>query len=207
MEESMKLSKVTLVMRGYTYKQVKCVADVLCESKFVKNIEVTCNTDDAYQIIKKISDEYQDRLNVGAGTVTDMRKLKMAHDSGATFVLSPTVMDADMLSYCKEHRIVSIPGAFSPSEIYKMHHMGANIIKVFPSNEVSPSYAFKVKEPLEYVALMAVGGVNTQNINEYLDGGYDYIGTAGGIFNKEDIVNCDKEGLLGSLKAFESVIK
>ena len=53
----MELSKVTMILRGYTYEQVRCVAEVLINSSYVKNMEITLNTSNAYEIIKKIADE------------------------------------------------------------------------------------------------------------------------------------------------------
>ncbi len=45
---------------------------------------------------------------------------------------------------------------------------------------------------LEDPASMAVGGVTTDNIAEVFAGGYAYVGTANGIFNKNDILAEDK---------------
>lgn len=197
-----KMSKVTMIMRGYTQSQVKTVAKLLSKSRYVRNLEVTMNTDNALEIIKTVSKECP-QLVVGAGTVLTLNQLKEVIAAGARFVLSPTMMSEAMIKYCKEHHVISIPGAFSPSEIYQMHNMQADIIKVFPSQELSPSYAFKIKEPLPSVKLMAVGGVNKDNINEYLKGSYDYIGTAGGIFKKTDIMSENIDNLERSLKEFE----
>lgn len=50
----MELSKVTMILRGYTYEQVRCVAEVLINSSYVKNMEITLNTSNAYEIIKRL---------------------------------------------------------------------------------------------------------------------------------------------------------
>ena len=46
----MELSKVTMILRGYTYEQVRCVAEVLINSSYVKNMEITLNTSNAYEL-------------------------------------------------------------------------------------------------------------------------------------------------------------
>ena len=79
----MELSKVTMILRGYTYEQVRCVAEVLINSSYVKNIEITLNTSNAYEIIKKIADEFQGRLHIGAGTVQTYDELVQAIAAGA----------------------------------------------------------------------------------------------------------------------------
>lgn len=200
----MELSKVTMILRGYNVDQVRAVAEVLLQAKHVKNMEITLNTDNAYKIIRTISDEFQGKLNIGAGTVQTYDELVKAVESGAKFVLSPRQMTADMLAYCKKKGIVSVPGSFTPSEIGEQFAMGADIVKVFPANELSLKYAKKVCEPMGDLKLMAVGGINKENVREALDSGYKYVGTAGGLFPKDQIVQMDKARMLMSLKEFEA---
>lgn len=203
----MELSKVTMILRGYNLDQVRNVAEVLLHAKFVKNMEITLNTDNAYEIIRAIAKDYQGRLNVGAGTVQTYDELVNAIEAGAKFVLSPRRMTKDMLAYCNENDIISVPGSFTPSEIGEQFELGANIVKVFPANELSLSYAKKVREPMGDLKLMAVGGINKSNVKEALDSGYQYVGTAGGLFAKEQIINKDFEGMLKSLKEFEAELE
>lgn len=191
-------SAVTQVLRGYTYNQVKAVVEVLVDSP-VHNVEVTMNTPEAALLLQKLSSEYGSDINIGAGTVLTLEELQIAHKAGATFVLSPTLLSKEMFDYCKEHEILSVPGAFTPTEIAHAFALGADIVKVFPANEVSYGYAKKICEPLGNLPLMAVGGVTTDTIAEVFAGGYAYVGTANGIFNKNDILAENKIALKRSL--------
>lgn len=202
----MELSKATMILRGYNYEQVKTVAEVLLESTHVRNMEVTLNTENAFEIIRKISSEFKDRLNIGAGTVQTYEELVQAVQAGATFVLSPYQMTKQMLEYCKEKNVYSIPGSFTPSEIAQSFKDGADCVKVFPANEVSLSYAKKLIEPMGDMKLMAVGGINETNVGIALNSGYAYVGSAGGIFRKEDILSQNKENLKKTLQIFEQAI-
>ncbi len=105
--------------------------------------------------LQKLSSEYGSDINIGAGTVLTLEDLQTAHKAGATFVLAPTLFSEEMFDYCKEQEILSVPGAFSPTEIAHAFALGADIVKVFPANEVSYGYAKKVCEPLGNVPLMA----------------------------------------------------
>lgn len=203
---NMKLSTVTLILRGYNFKQVDCVADVLLKSKYIRNLEVTLNTENALDIIEKIATKYSDNLNIGAGSVLTLKDLKSAISKGAKFILSPCIMSQEMLDYCHKNKVISISGALSPSEIYHTYSQGSDIVKVFPANEYSKQYAKKVIEPLGNIPLMAVGGINKDNVKEYLNGGYQYVGSANGIFNKEDILLMNKEKLLKQLAEFEQAL-
>ena len=44
---------VTVILRGYTYEQVKTVCEVLKMGSKVKNVEITLNTENALDTIKK----------------------------------------------------------------------------------------------------------------------------------------------------------
>jgi len=196
------LGKVTQILRGYSYEQVRTVASILQDSA-INGLEITLNTEDAFETIRKVSIEFNGKLIVGAGTVLSYDELVKAIDVGAKFVLSPNLMTAKMLAYCKEKNIISVSGAMTPSEISEAFARGSNIVKVFPAKEFSYSYGKTVCEPLGDLKLMAVGGVNISNVNNYLDSGYQYVGTAGGIFKSDDIRNENTDNLKKSLKAFE----
>lgn len=196
------LGKTTVILRGYTYEQVRLIAKVLVGSS-VKNMEITLNTEGAIETIRKISEEFASVLNIGAGTVLTYEALVAAIDAGATFVLAPDMMSEKMIHYCNEKKVIAIPGAFTPSEIRECFRRGADIVKVFPANELSYGYAKKVCEPLGDLNLMAVGGVNTSNVKEVFNSGYKFVGSAGGIFKKEDLLALNEEGIRASLKAYE----
>jgi 2-dehydro-3-deoxyphosphogluconate aldolase/(4S)-4-hydroxy-2-oxoglutarate aldolase len=203
----MKFTKATLILRGYTWPQVQVLAQLLSEQgENVRNIEITLNTENAFEIIGELHKAYQKTLNIGAGTVQTLEELKSAVAAGAQFVLSPRMMTKEMLDYCRQHQVISVPGAFTASEIGQMMDYGADYIKIFPANELSMSYAKKVIEPLGNARLMAVGGVTQENVKAYFENGYTNVGTAGGIFKREDILSGNVEKLSQSLRAFEQEI-
>src|SRR5688500_626357 len=54
-------------------------------------IEITMNTPDAVDIIRKSVQAFGSELNIGAGTVCSMEALNMAVAAGATFIVTPIV--------------------------------------------------------------------------------------------------------------------
>ncbi|QIK70634.1 bifunctional 4-hydroxy-2-oxoglutarate aldolase/2-dehydro-3-deoxy-phosphogluconate aldolase [Erysipelothrix sp. HDW6C] len=200
------LGNATMILRGYTYEQVKTVCEVLAGSD-VKNVEITLNSPDALGTLARISKEFNDRLNIGAGTVVTADELEQAIKAGARFVLSPISFTEAMIQYCHDHDVIAVPAALTPTEIMQQFRFGADIVKVFPANEFSMAYANKVMEPLGKLKLMAVGGVNAQNVKQHFESGYQYIGTAGGIFKKEDILAQDVIALKQSLQVFVNQIQ
>lgn len=195
------LSRVTIILRGYNYEQVRTVVEVLSKSK-INSVEITLNREDSKEIIKKIATEYNDRMIIGAGTVLNKQDLIDVINMGAKFVLSPVVWDKEMFDICKQNKVVSVPGAYSPSEVYQCFQNGADIVKIFPASTVTPKFFKDIKAPLGHLRLMAVGGVNEKNIAEYFANGAGYAGI-GSLFNKEDVLNKNYEKLAEKVKELE----
>lgn len=194
------LSTVTVILRGYTYEQIRCVAKSLLGSP-IKNIEVTLNSPDVYESIKKIKEEFPE-LYVGAGTVCTEEETRLSIESGVDFILSPINLSKELIKMCNDNGVVCVPAAMTPSEIYKMFDYGADIVKVFPATTVGPKFFKDIQAPLGDLELMAVGGVNGENAKSFLDNKCNYLGIGSGIFEKQDIVDMNLDNLKLSLNKF-----
>ena len=173
----------------------------------LKAVEITMNTPGALDCIQKISEEFGDKILIGAGTVLTYEEAQQSIEAGAAFLLAPTVFSKEILDLCKEKGVVSVPGAFSPSEIYRSFEDGADIVKVFPAARLGSKYLTDIQAPLGKLPLMVVGGVNTGNLEEYFRAGASYAGIASGIFNKDDILQENEVNLKESIKAIEEKIR
>lgn len=194
------LSKVTVILRGYTYEQIRCVAKVLVDSP-IRNIEITLNSPDVFTSIRKIKEEFIS-LNVGAGTVCTFEDTQKSIESGVDFILSPIGLSKEAIRLCKDNGVVCVPAAMTPSEIYKMFEDGADIVKVFPATTVGAKFFKDVQAPLGDLDLMAVGGVSGANAKDFIDNKCKYLGIGSGIFEKEDIKNMNLKNLELSLNKF-----
>lgn len=197
--------KITVILRGYTYEQVRAVAKNLVGTK-LNAIEITMNSPDVFETIRKITEEFGEYLYVGAGTVRTMEEAKKAISAGARFLLSPIMLSEEILNYCKQNSILSVPAAFSPSEVQRMIDLGADIVKVFPAGRLGSKYFTDIQAPLGKLPLMAVGGVNGENIQEYLDAGASFAGIASGIFQKQHVEQCQEEEIKKAIQVFEAKV-
>lgn len=198
--------KVTVILRGYDYNQVNSVMEVLASKGEHFAVEVTLNSPDVFNTIKNIVHQYGESLFIGAGTVLNLEDAKRAVESGAQFILSPIMLDKEILEYCKDKGIMTIPAGMTPTEVYQLFQDGADIVKLFPATSIDLSHFKAMKGPLGELPLMAVGGVNSHNTNNFLDGGASYVGIASGIFHKNDILSKNKAGLEKSLEMFEEIV-
>ena len=104
---------VISILRGYTYEQVKAVCDTLCQSSKVKNVEITLNTENALEIISRITKEYGHCLHIGAGTVVTHDEVKAAIAAGAEFVLSLFPPPLHLMKFIPSFSLAPILSRFS----------------------------------------------------------------------------------------------
>ena len=161
-------NKIIAIIRGAKPADVLKIAEALCEGG-VKCIEITLNSADALQLIESISTKMEGMITVGAGTVLNASAVHDAVSAGAKFIISP-MLDVDVIHKTKDLGAVSIPGAYTPTEIFYAFSNGGDLIKVFPSS-AGPSFIKEVLAPFPYIPLMPTGGINLTNIRDYKNAG------------------------------------
>ncbi|MFC0558304.1 bifunctional 4-hydroxy-2-oxoglutarate aldolase/2-dehydro-3-deoxy-phosphogluconate aldolase [Halalkalibacter alkalisediminis] len=163
-------SGIVAVIRGSKPENIVKIGKALREGG-VKALEITVETPKAMAIIEKVASELANEdVIVGAGTVLDPETARAAILSGARFVFSPTV-NPETIKMSKRYGVLSIPGAFTPTEILTAYENGADLIKVFPAGVVGPSYIKNVKGPLPHIPLMVTGGIDLDNAGAYIKSG------------------------------------
>ena len=118
------------------------------------------------------------------GTVLDAETARMVIDVGAEFVFSP-VLKPEMIEICRRYSKIAIPGAFTPTEILNAWECGADLVKVFPTSQVGPSYIKAVKAPLPQIDLLAVGGVDLDNAKDFINAGCSAVGVGSSLVKKQ----------------------
>lgn len=157
-------TKIVAIIRGANPKDVLQIAKAL-QKGGVKALEITINSPKALSVIEEVADEIGQDVLVGAGTVLDAETARAAITAGAKFIISP-VVDIEIIKMTKRYGIVSIPGAYTPTEILTAYQTGGDLIKVFPASS-GAQYIKDIRGPLAHIPLMPTGGVNLENISEY----------------------------------------
>jgi 2-dehydro-3-deoxyphosphogluconate aldolase/(4S)-4-hydroxy-2-oxoglutarate aldolase len=101
---------------------------------------------------------------------------------------------------------MTVPSAFTPSEVWNMFQMGADIVKIFPAGTLGSKYMSDLQAPLNAMPLMAVGGVNADNCQEFFDNRATYVGIGSGIFHPQNILSMDDAGIKADIDAFEKKV-
>ena len=187
--EKIKEEKLIAIVRGIEADKCLKVADALYEGGF-RLIEITFDqrkpetwamTAEAITEIKK---KYIGKMNVGAGTVVSQDLVDIAAAAGAEYMISPDVNIA-VIKRTVEKGLISMPGALTPSEIMTAYNSGADFVKVFPAGNLGLGYLKAIMAPIGHVPMLAVGGVNEDNLRDYLEAGCCGAGIGGNLVNKK----------------------
>jgi 2-dehydro-3-deoxyphosphogluconate aldolase/(4S)-4-hydroxy-2-oxoglutarate aldolase len=170
---TLKEEKAVAVIRTNTYEEAKEISIAAIEGG-MKIIEVTMSVPNAPRLIKELKDEYKD-VCVGAGTVLTKDAVDECIENNADFIVSPCI-DEDIISYANQRQILIIQGLMTMSELNKVYKMGVRFIKVFPGNVVGKAFIGAAKSILVDINVMPTGGVNKDNISEWIQAGADCSG-------------------------------
>jgi 2-dehydro-3-deoxyphosphogluconate aldolase / (4S)-4-hydroxy-2-oxoglutarate aldolase len=136
----------------------------------VRLFEVTLNSDQPFTTIRLLRKEFGPEASIGAGTVLHPAEVEQVAEAGADFVISPN-LDERVVAATRRAGLVSIPGAFTPTEIAWAADAGADFVKVFPIRPVGADYITQIRAPLPHIPLIATGGVDAALASAVIEAG------------------------------------
>ena len=108
--------------------------------------------------------------DIGVGTVTTLEQVDEARRVGATFTVAPG-FDTNIALASLNAGIAHLPGVATASEIQRSVAFGFKWLKVFPALQLSPAWIKAVLAPFPNVCLVATGGIDAYNAEEFLVAG------------------------------------
>ena len=183
MIDFIKKHRFIAILRNIEPCYVRNVAKALYDGG-IRIFEVTFNpsssttVNDTKKMISEINSMYKEDIMVGAGTVLTTEFAQAAYEAGAKFIVSPCT-DENVISYTKNHGMISIPGAYTPTEIVNAYNLGADIVKIFPVAPDETGYLKNIISPLSHIPFIVTGGINPDTIEEFLK--FNPIAVAAGV--------------------------
>lgn len=203
--------KVIAILRGVEPEKCLETAKALYKGG-IRMIEVTFNQKnvekqkETVESIRLISEYFQGNVFVGAGTVTTVALVEIAAGAGAQYIISPDTSQ-EVIKRTRELGLVSMPGALTPTEILNAHKWGADFVKLFPIGSFGTDYIKAIKAPINHIHLLAVGGVNENNITDFLDAGCCGAGIGGNLAKKQWIDAGEFEKITQTATKLTEIIK
>ena len=180
-------------------------AALACIEGGIKFIEITFSVPDAAEIIGKLSAD--PRAEVGAGTVLNAGDVRKALRAGARYIVSPN-FDEEVVKLTKKEGAVSVPGACTPTEIYRAYRAGGDVIKLFPFAEIGGlDFLRVIRGPFPYINYMLCGGVKLDNISGYLSARAAGILVGSAILRRDLIESSDWPSISAIARKFVATVE
>lgn len=151
-----------------------------CAAAGIAALEITFTVPGALDIIKKLSENSNGEIIVGAGTVMDPETARAAILAGAQYVVSP-YLNKEVVALCNRYQVACMPGAMTVKEVVDCMESGADIIKIFPGELFGPKIIKAVKGPIPQARMMPTGGVSLDNVAEWIKAGAVAVGVGGSL--------------------------
>ena len=204
-------NKIVTIVRGVESEKLIPLAEAMYEGG-IRLLEITYSAngsisdEETAANIEKLSKHFEGRMFIGAGTVITEKQVELTKKAGGWFIISPDTYE-NVIKKTRELDMVSMPGALTPSEIQAAHRYGADFIKLFPITNMGIDYVKAVKAPLSHIKFLAVGGIDENNMADYLKAGVCGFGIGSNIINKKMVDANDFDGITQLAKKFTKVIE
>ena len=130
-----------------------------------------------------------------------VEQVRAAVEAGAKYIISPNT-DREVIEETKKLGAISIPGAFTPSEVVQAYKMGADYVKLFPAGLLGIPYIKAIKAPISHIPLIAVGGIDADNLHDFLATGINGVGVGSSLVDLKLINDENWDALAELAKKF-----
>ncbi len=159
------------VIRAESAEQAVKITEAVKEGG-IKVIEITMTVPGAVEVIRDLTDKYKDDEEIifGAGSVMDGETARNCILAGAEFIVGPA-LDEGMIEVANRYQKPVIPGAMTPTEVKQAMEAGADVVKIFPATLFGPKIIKAIKGPIPQAKLLPTGGVNHDNVKDWMQAG------------------------------------
>lgn len=145
-------------------------------------IEVPLNSPDPMASIAALRRTLPGDALVGAGTVFAASQIEQLVACGGELVVMPHA-DPMLIRAAKAAGLLCVPGITTPTEAFAALGVGADALKIFPAELVTPSILKAIRAVLpKGTRLLPVGGITPDKMQPYLDAGADGFGLGSALF-------------------------
>jgi 2-dehydro-3-deoxyphosphogalactonate aldolase len=177
----LKILPLIAILRGIRPEESIDIGCELFEIGF-RIIEIPLNSPDAFKSIEKLVLKLKDKALIGAGTITNIKQLQLLSDVGGKLAVMPHT-DLKLIRKAKTLNFVCFPGVASPSEALAALNSGADGLKVFPAELITPKVLKSWKAILpEKTMLFPVGGIIPESMESYILAGATGFGLGSALY-------------------------
>ena len=197
--------KIIAILRGVTCKHAEKTVEALLKGG-IKALEITLTTEDALDAIKLVCNSFGSDAIIGAGTVLTTEETERVCEAGGRFIVSPNT-DVNVIQTAKSLGLSTFPGALTPTEIVTAVQAGSDYVKLFPAGNMGLGYFKALRGPLPDVPFIVTGGIDMNNLGDFLKAGAYGAGLGGSLVDVKRIENGDFEYITNAVKGYVDIVK
>ncbi|MEO6279004.1 2-dehydro-3-deoxy-6-phosphogalactonate aldolase [Roseateles sp.] len=181
LDAALKHLPLVAILRGVKPEEVEAIADALYVEGF-RVIEVPLNSPNALDSIARLARRMPADAVVGAGTVLSVQAVADVEAAGGKVIVMPHA-DVAVIRDAKARGLFCVPGAATPTEAFAAVNAGADAVKLFPAELVTPSVmkAMRAVLPRE-LRLLPVGGITPDTMAVFKNAGASGFGLGSALY-------------------------
>ncbi len=169
------------ILRGIRPDEAVAIGHALADAGF-RVLEVPLNSPQPMESIRRLSQSLGDNYLVGAGTVMTPAQVSEVAAAGGRLIVMPHA-DTTVIRAAKQAGLICVPGVATPTEAFAALAAGADGLKLFPADQVSPEglKAWRAVLPNE-VPVLPVGGIAPDNMAPWVAAGAQGFGIGSALY-------------------------
>ena len=170
--------------------EVASQAVAACAAGGVTVFEFTNRGDHAIDVFRELAQRalgQAPNLILGAGSIVDDATAALYVAQGANFIVGPS-FNPRVARFCNRRKIAYLPGCATATEIAAAEEAGAEIVKLFPGEQVGgPEFVKALLGPCPWTRVMVTGisQVTKAGLAEWFKAGIVAAGVGRELFKKE----------------------
>ena len=181
LKQALAQNGLVAILRGVRPHEALAIGEALYEAGF-RVIEVPLNSPQPFDSIHTLRSHLPADCLIGAGTVLEPAQVAQVQAAGGQLVVLPH-SDPKVLRAARAAGLYLAPGVATPTEAFAALAEGADVLKMFPSEQMGPAVvkAWLAVLPVGTV-LLPVGGITPDNMELFVEAGVKGFGLGSGLF-------------------------
>jgi len=204
LKQAMAQNGLIAILRGLRPEESMAIGEVLYDAGF-RIIEVPLNSPQPFDSIRLLRNSLPADCLIGAGTVLSAEQVQQVKAAGGQLIVMPH-SDPVVLKAAKEADLYLAPGVVTPTEAFAALAAGADVLKLFPAESLTPAVVKALLAVLpKGTALVPVGGISPDNMQPFLDAGVAGFGLGSGLFKPGMTVQQVADNAKAYVQAWQSL--
>ena len=181
LDEAMGELPIVAIARGLRPEEAVAHGEAFHEGG-VRVLEVPLNSPEPFASIARFRKALPDDALVGAGTVTSTGQVPQLRECGGEMVFMPHA-DLEVVRAAKSLGLLCVPGVATPTEAFAALAAGADALKLFPGEMITPKVVKAIRAVLpKETLLLPFGGITPESMRSYVEAGAGAFGLGSGLY-------------------------